>query len=366
MHTLQNNHSTHQTRPIKRLLGRILLDGEFVSSGDLEAALARQKKTNEQLGEILVQMGLLDPAELAVILSIQHDLASQETAVKIAAGVQLLLGELLLKAKRVAAEQIDYALMEQRQTGEKLGETLIRLGLLRPEELDSALAFQRHQGVNAVSEKLKLGELLVARGHVTRRQLEDVLERQRVSKKKIGELLIEAGYADPHHIEWGLRLQQKLVAAALVATLSVSPAIVATDAQAGAKVLSASIAISATVLEHTTMQVLSQMNEFVVTNNDIMRGYVEVPVAARINVKTNNPAGYLLAFEVAGDPFNLFQSMQVVIGGREVQLSPGGGWVPQPYVRGGVTMDVGYRLALSNNAQPGTYHTPLMISVAPI
>jgi hypothetical protein len=349
-------------RTTKRLLGSILVDGGFVSELDLESAVEQQKQTNAQLGETLVRMGVLDPVELKAVLSIQKDLASPESAVKIAGGVRLLLGELLIKSKRITQAQIDYALMEQRQTEEKLGETLVRLGLLKEHELGAVLSFQRNQdGDASASEKLRLGELLVATGQVTRRQLEDALERQRVSKKKIGELLVEAGYVQPHQVAQGLRLQQKLMTAALVAALSMSNLIGAGEVHSGTIVASAKIGITATVREHTSMQVLAQAQELVVTNADIMRGYVEVPAATRISVKTNNPAGYLLAFEaVSGLP--LFESMHVIVGGREVQLSPAGGWVPQPYVRGGITQDVTYRFALSKNAQPGTYGWPLIIS----
>jgi hypothetical protein len=113
------------------------------------------------------------------------------------------------------------------------------------------------------------------------------------------------------------------------------------------------------------MQLLAQAHELVVTNADIARGYVEVPSATRISVKTNNQAGYLLAFE-AFSALPLFESIDVIVGGVNVQLSPAGGWVPQPYVRGGVTQEVTYRFALSKNAQPGTYTWPLSISVLPL
>jgi hypothetical protein len=349
-------------RTTKRLLGTILVDGGFVSPHDLEAALGQQKRSNEQLGEILVRMGVLDPVDLKAVLSVQKDLASRENAVRIAAGVRLLLGELLLKAKRITQAQIDYALMEHRQTGERLGETLVRLGFIKKCELDAVLAFQKNQ-VGAASEKLRLGELLVATGQVTRRQLEDVLERQRVSRKMIGELLVEAGYVQPHQVAQGLKLQQRLVTAALVAALSLSNLFVANEAHAASGGTSAQVTITATVREHTSMQVLAQAQELVVTNADIARGYVEVPAATRIRVKSNNPAGYLLTFEGMVGPGLLFDAINVLVGGREVQLSPnGGGWVPQPYVRGGITQDVTYRFTLSKNARPGTYGWPLMIT----
>src|SRR5512134_3326451 len=244
----------------KRLLGSILVDGGFVSSYDLKAALEQQKQTNEQLGVILVRMGVLDTGELKAVLSVQKDLASLEEAVKTAAGVRLLLGDLLIKARRITQAQIDYALMEQRRTGEKLGETLVRLGFIREHELNAVLTFQRNQGGDVSTPgKLRLGELLVATGQLTRRQLEDVLERQKSSTKTIGELLVESGYIQPHQVDQGLKLQQKLVTAALIAVLSMSSAFVARETQAGTQgVTSAKVTITATVREHTSMQVLAQ------------------------------------------------------------------------------------------------------------
>jgi glutathione S-transferase len=48
-------------------------------------------------------------------------------------------------------------------------------------------------------------------------------------------------------------------------------------------------------------------------------------VATRADVKSDNPAGYLPAFEAVGGPLSLFESMQVIVGDRAVQLPPSGG-----------------------------------------
>jgi hypothetical protein len=368
--------NTHKNNPhagfttTKRLLGKILVEGEFISPKNLEVAVEQQKKTNDQLGETLVRMGLLDPLELKAVLSIQRDLSSSDDAVKIAAGVRLLLGELLLKAKRLTPAQLDYALREQQRTGEKLGEVLVRHGLLIDYELSAVLAFQeRQRAETALSVKLRLGEILVTTGQISRDQLEDVLKQQKLSKKKIGDVLVEAGYVQAHQIDHGLKIQQKLLTAALVAALSLASIAGAGKAYAGSASgpeTSSKVNVSAVVREHTTMTILSQAPEMVVTNADIMRGYVDIPAATRIIVKSNNPAGYLLSFEVMGDPSSIVNSVNVIVGGREVRLSPGGGWMPQPYVRGGATLDVHYRFVLVKDAQPGTYHWPLMVSVLPI
>ncbi len=368
MLSAQKEKQGSELRIAKRLLGRILVDGDFVTNGDLEVAIDRQKKTNEQLGDILVHMAVLDPVELKAVLSIQRDLSLWDDAVKVAAGIGLLLGELLLKAKRITREQLEPALAEQRGTGERLGEVLVRLGLISERELNTVLAFQQHQrGEAPALEKLRLGELLVTTGQISRAQLEDVLNRQKLSKKKIGELLIEAGYIKPHQIDYSLNLQQKLVTASLIAALSMSNLFAAKEAHTGpSRTGTAKIAITATVRQHTSMQVLNQANELVVTNADIKRGYVEVVAASRINVKTNNRAGCLLAFEMMDGYNGIFNEVFVRIGSREVQLSQGGGWIQQPYIQGGVTQDLSYRFALSKDAQPGTYNWPFMISVLPI
>jgi hypothetical protein len=368
MTTQLDNKTGHIFKLGKRLLGQILIDGNFVSPRKLDVALSRQKETNEQLGGILLSMGELNPSDLKAVLFVQRELASLEDSIKAAAGVRELLGELLLKAKKITPVQLDAALEEQRKSGEKIGTVLIRLGLLSEHELNAVLAFQQHQGGAApVSERFRLGELLVATEQITRKQLEDVLAHQKISKKKIGELLIAAGYAQPHQIEYGLNLQQKLVTAALVATLSMASAAGVQEAYAGSSsftVASAKVMISARVLDHTRMQLLNQVQELVITAADVTRGYVKVTAASRINVKSNNPAGYLLAFDVMNGSSTIFDSLNVIVDGREVQLSPGGGgWIPQPYIRGGVTMDLSYRFTLVKGVQPGTYSWPLMVSV---
>jgi hypothetical protein len=126
---------------------------------------------------------------------------------------------------------------------------------------------------------------------------------------------------------------------------------------------SAKITINATVLERTTMTVLKQIPEIVVTNDDIIRGFVDIYAATRISVRSNNPAGYLLAFENLSGQSSIFNSITVRVGAKEVQLSQNHGWVSQPYVHGTVTLDVSYHFLLTKDAQPGTYSWPLMLAI---
>lgn len=203
----------------KRPIGRILLDGGFLSPRDLELALEEQRQTNELLGQVLVRMGVLDPTDLKAALSVQEYLNEPEDAVKAAAGTRKMLGELLVHAGHITNEQLDQALAEQQRTGGKLGEVLIRLGLLTEQQLNHVLDFQQNQGT-AEPSPLRLGEILISAGYITIEQLDDAIYKQTLSGKKLGEVLVEEGHAEQHHIHHGLRLQHMLIAAVLAGLLT--------------------------------------------------------------------------------------------------------------------------------------------------
>ncbi len=87
-------------------------------------------------------------------------------------------------------------------------------------------------------EKLWLDELLVASGQITRGQLNDVLESQKLSEKKTEELLVKAGYLKPEQVSHVLRIQQMLLTAALIEVLSLSNLICAVqEAHAGSPII---------------------------------------------------------------------------------------------------------------------------------
>ena len=352
------------------LLGKVLVDGGFVSPGVLARALEEQNRTNEMLGEVLVRMKVVDPAEIAAVVSIQSDLLSLEDAVRSAAGVRQLLGELLLKARKVTPEQLEDALSEQRRTGEKLGEILVRRGALTRGQLDAVLAFQKCQAGEAPSSvRFRLGEILVATGRITREQLEDVLSRQKLTKKNIGDLLVESGAVEPRHLTHGLRLQERLVTAALVAALSMAEVAGAQEIQrvSGPTATgTARIQVMATVPSRATLRVLHQERMLVVTPEDVARGYVDAPAASRIEVRNNSRGGCLLVFERISGPDASFGKVSVHGFDRDVEIGPEGGFVPHSYASAPVTAELSYRFSLDRDARPGTYSWPLQVSVRPL
>jgi len=82
-------------------------------------------------------------------------------------------------------------------------------------------------------------------------------------------------------------------------------------------------------------------------------------------ISAHDLAGYLLVFDGANGHLRPFNDIQVKGLENDVQISPGGGWIPQPYARGAVTMELSYRFILSKDVQPGTYAWPLTVSVRP-
>src|SRR3990172_2505131 len=348
--------------PVKRFIGRILVDAGFLTEEKLHRALVEQQRTNELLGEVLVRLGEISLVDLNIALSLQKDLADPDEAVKAAAGVRKMLGEILLQARRITPEQLDAALQEQKRTGEKLGETLLRSGILSPRELETALAFQKnHSSEHPLSVRLRLGELLVSAGYITREQLADALDRQQHTHKKLGDVLIDAGYVQTRHVAHGLKLQSMLLTAALTAALSLTPASVA-HADTGNRPAGAKVLVSAVIPARASVKVLHQPRQLVVTDADIQRGFVEISAGSLLELRNNSLAGCLLVFE----PRGLALKEALVSGlGREVTIGAGGGMTFQSF-RGKLTVSLSYRFVLSDDAQPGAYDWPFFLSASPL
>jgi hypothetical protein len=352
----------HYALPVKRALGRILIDGAFIDSKALDAALTEQMRTNKLLGDILLDIGAIDRVELDAVLMVQRDFSTIEDAVHTAAGVRRMLGELLMSARRITQSQLNTALDEQKKSGEKLGEVLVRLGFLNQRELDITLSFQSRLGEGRGPSCLSLGELLVSAGYITLEHLNDALYRQRGSNKKLGEVLVEAGHAQQNHIEHGLRIQEKLVAAALIAALSLAPVSEATATQSSTQAMSTQIQVTARVLARASMQVLRQPAELVVTDADIRRGYLDVNAGSLVEIKNNSRAGIFMTFETRGLPFK----EALVSGiGREVSLGPNGGIITH-HITGTSIVALNYRFIFDKSSQAGTYAWPLLLSVSPV
>lgn len=203
----------------RRQFGQILLDGKFLRKNDLDRALEVQQHFKDLLGQVLVRIGVLHEADIKAPLMLQEHLGTIDDAVKVAAGERQLLGALLVQSGHITDDQLDLAVREQKRSGERIGEVFMRLGMLTHMQLKGLLDFQWNQG-RAGDSPVRLGELLVAGGHITREQLGDALAKQKVTRKKIGEVLVEAGYARASQIRYGMQLQRMLMSSALGAIMA--------------------------------------------------------------------------------------------------------------------------------------------------
>jgi hypothetical protein len=132
-----------------------------------------------------------------------------------------MLGDLLVQAGHLPGDKLEQALAEQKRSGGKLGEILVRMGLLNERQLITVLDYQQNQAEGKNSPgPLKLGEIMLSSGYISRQQLDEALHWQTFSKKKLGEVLVDGGFAQPHHVKHGVRLQQMLLTAVLATLLT--------------------------------------------------------------------------------------------------------------------------------------------------
>lgn len=126
---------------------------------------------------------------------------------------------------------------------------------------------------------------------------------------------------------------------------------------------SALMSVRVQVLARTLLNIESQPPSLVLTAADLARGYVEVPAVSRIRVRSNDPNGYLLAFDVTAGPFT---AIEVTGLGPAARISANGGWLARPFAgTQPVTSELTYRFLLASNVQPGTYAWPVSLSAMP-
>lgn len=145
----------------------------------------------------------------------------------------------------------------------------------------------------------------------------------------------------------------------LIAALFVLAVASARPALAGST--SASFQVSVTVQARALLKVEAEPASLLLTETDIRRGYVDLPAASRISVRTNSPTGYLLAFEIAGGPI---EDVRVLGLGAEAHIGGAGGWIAQPYNGPVTSAELSYRLVLSKDARPGQYPWPVTLSAS--
>jgi hypothetical protein len=129
-------------------LGDYLCAHQLISAGDLASALIEQERRIAlgrpiALGDLLVEQGRLTVHELVTVLMLQHLDRQQGAATDTPP-----LGEMLVRAGLISADHLSAALTIQaaaRQQGNsiRLGQVLLTMGVLSRQDLATTLAHQR-------------------------------------------------------------------------------------------------------------------------------------------------------------------------------------------------------------------------------
>lgn len=289
-------------------------------------------------------------------------------------GSPLPLGEFLSSSGLVPPDQVMYALDLQRATGEMLGEVLVRQAAIDPKDIAAVVEVQRQvrehlsndkgKATHDLPECLSVGELLVARGDVSRAVLNQALQKKRKGAP-LGEVLVKMGAVDPATLSHVLPLQKRLLSAVLCAGLGFAFAFAAPKVRA-AGAGSSRLLITATVARTIQVDIKSHPAGFTVTEQDLARGYVDVAQASVFDIKTNSAEGVALEFHGVHNG-GVIQNVQITGGASGFQMPASGGVM---LIQGGwrptVTrsFNLRYRLYLGPGTQPGAHAWPYTMGVS--
>jgi len=210
------------------------------------------------------------------------------------------------------------------------------------------------------AERPRLGEILLATGKISERQLEEALRRKRETGRRLGEELVAAGTVSNDLVDRALAVQRRLVFAASLAALS-PISFGASEAFAGEA--RSYMTVTATVVDTVTVRPVHQERTLTITAQDISRGYVDVPAASRIEIRNSKPC--LFEFRPLAD--NVFRSVRVSgIQGTAEFGAEGATLLQTGFANAAKMVDVGYRFQLKPGVQPGAYAWPVSLTVLPL
>ncbi|MCQ2060899.1 MAG: Flp pilus assembly complex ATPase component TadA [Fibrobacter sp.] len=99
------------------------------------------------------------------------------------------LGELLVRQGVIDEDQLAWAMDEHKRTGMAVARILVKLGMVSKDTLTSILGVQMQS-----TTKMRIGEMLLAQGYITKEQLDEALENQKATGKRLGRTLVDLGF----------------------------------------------------------------------------------------------------------------------------------------------------------------------------
>lgn len=143
----------------------------------------------------------------------------------------------------------------------------------------------------------------------------------------------------------------------------VAGAIVLTPVPLSAGQARSTLAVSASVADYTRVTPLHLAGALSITPNDVMRGYVDVPEAESISIRSNHPAGHRIVLE------SRYPAARVAVLGLDSspdELPTGGGSLALPHRGNPETFELGMRVYLSAGVSPGVYSFPVTTFIEPL
>ncbi len=246
----QLDEAVKHTGTRQRLIGKTLIARGWLKPEQLRAALQAQSLLRDGIVDsfkALKALGIACNFDKPFEEALQEITASSAAVQK--RGSTCKLGELLIDAGIIEKEEIEAAHHKSLERGEPLGVVLVAEGLLTESYLDAALElqvrvrdgmFSREQAITALKQdprrlldmiapnmkadeglKLKtkaairLGELLMRAGIVSQSDVLQALELSLAHGHPIGEMLVARGFVSRALLDAALSLQQMITAAHL-------------------------------------------------------------------------------------------------------------------------------------------------------
>ncbi len=103
-------------------------------------------------------------------------------------------GQFLVEHDAVTSESLLHAIELQERNNLKLGEMAVAMGFITQKDIETAHAAQ-------LSKDMKLGDLLVDLGFLSSEQLEEVIAHQKATHLYIGEALVKVGALTPDKLD---------------------------------------------------------------------------------------------------------------------------------------------------------------------
>jgi hypothetical protein len=177
------------------------------------------------------------------------------------------------------------------------------------------------------------------------------------SSQKIIEALLSSTQAGSDvHSHTADNLQRKI----LYINISILTFIISLSA-VQAKDSLTTMAVSAIVVANAKMQIINKKDQINITQEDINKGFIEIPSGISFSIKTNSQQGFSMDFIPVG---SVFDSVKISGISNLPELTANGGSVVQ---RGlfskDIVYDLNFKFKLSQNITPGKYPWPVQIAV---